>query len=503
MKRTAFIASLVVAGAILASGGFLLGRTTSHGDPSMAAAAPASAGSSAGRKVLYWHDPMVPGPRFDQPGKSPFMDMQLVPVYADESGDAGVKVSPALQQNLGIRTATVKRADVSASFDAVGAVQFDERLNVAVQTRVGGYVERLAVRAPMEQVRKGQTLATVFAPDWLAPQNEWLALKRAGVAPDIVAAARERMRAMSIPEGLIRESEGTGTAQARFKLTAPLSGVVAELGVREGAQVAPGMTLFRIAGLEKVWAVAEVPEAHAVRLVRGQKVRAVLQADASQAFDGELKEILPQVSASTRTLQARFEVDNQAGKLVPGMLLRLQVAGESTSRLVVPAEAVIRTGTRAVAIVRTGSGSFEPRELKLGVDLGDQVEVLAGLHEGEVLVTSGQFLIDAEARLKSVLGAMSAARPASASASASASAAAAPTVYRAEGTVERVEPEGLTISHGPVPELQWPAMTMGFGKADPQALANLKPGDRIRFDFRKGGPMDWELVSAEKTGGAK
>ena len=499
MKRTAFIASLVVAGAILASGGFLLGRTTSLGDPSMAAAAPASAASSAERKVLYWHDPMVPGPRFDQPGKSPFMDMQLVPVYADEPGDAGVKVSPALQQNLGIRTATVKRADVSSSFDAVGAVQFDERLNVAVQTRVGGYVERLAVRAPMEQVRKGQTLATVFAPDWLAPQNEWLALKRAGVASDIVAAARERMRAMSIPEGLIRESELTGTAQARFKLTAPLSGVVAELGVREGAQVAPGMTLFRIAGLEKVWAVAEVPEAQAVRLVRGQKVRAVLQADASQAFDGELKEILPQVSASTRTLQARFEVDNKGGKLAPGMLLRLQVAGESTSRLIAPAEAVIRTGTRAVAIVRNGSGSFEPRELKLGVDLGDQVEVLAGLHEGEVLVTSGQFLIDSEARLKSALGAMSAAQPASAPASA----AAVPSVYRAEGTVERVDPEGLTISHGPVPELKWPAMTMGFGKADPRAFADLKPGDRIRFDFRKGGPMDWELVSAEKTGGAK
>ena len=499
MKRTAFIASLVVAGAILASGGFLLGRTTSLGDPSMAAAAPASAASSAERKVLYWHDPMVPGPRFDQPGKSPFMDMQLVPVYADEPGDAGVKVSPALQQNLGIRTATVKRADVSSSFDAVGAVQFDERLNVAVQTRVGGYVERLAVRAPMEQVRKGQTLATVFAPDWLAPQNEWLALKRAGVASDIVAAARERMRAMSIPEGLIRESELTGTAQARFKLTAPHSGVVAELGVREGAQVAPGMTLFRIAGLEKVWAVAEVPEAQAVRLVRGQRVRAVLQADASQAFDGELKEILPQVSASTRTLQARFEVDNEGGKLAPGMLLRLQVAGVSTSRLVAPAEAVIRTGTRAVAIVRNGSGNFEPRELELGVDLGDQIEVLAGLHEGEVLVTSGQFLIDSEARLKSVLGAMSAAQPASAPASA----AAAPGVYRAEGTVERVDPEGLTISHGPVPELKWPAMTMGFGKADPRAFAYLKPGDRLRFDFRKGGPMDWELVSAEKTGGAK
>ena len=225
---------------------------------------------------------------------------------------------------------------------------------------------------------------------------------------------------MSIPESLVRQSEEAGAAQARFTLTAPVSGVVAELGVREGVAVSPGMTLFRIAGLEKVWAVAEVPEAQAVRLARGQKVKAALQADASQTFDGELKEILPQVSANTRTLQARFEVDNKGGKLTPGMLLRLQVAGPSSSRLVVPAEAVIRTGTRAVAIVRKDSGAFEPREVKLGADLGDQLEVAQGLREGEEAVASGQFLIDSEARLKSVLGAMAAAPPASAPAPAAA-----------------------------------------------------------------------------------
>jgi Cu(I)/Ag(I) efflux system membrane fusion protein len=274
---------------------------------------------------------------------------------------------------------------------------------------------------------------------------------------------------------------------------------VAELGVREGVAVSPGMTLFRIAGLERVWAVAEVPEAQASRLLLGQQAKASLQADATQTFDGELKEALPQVSASTRTLQARFEVDNRGGKLAPGMLLRLQVTGPTASLLAVPAEAVLRTGTRAVAIVRKDGGTFEPRALTLGADLGDQLEVLDGLHEGEQVVTSGQFLIDSEARLKSVLDAMAAAQPASAPASA----AAASAVYRADGTVERVEADGITISHGPVPELKWPAMTMGFGKADPEAFADLKPGDRIRFAFRRGGPMDWELVSAQRTGGAR
>lgn len=416
MKHTALVVSLGVAGVLLAASGFLVGR--SSGRPSSAmSAAPAPAAAAGERKVLYWHDPMVPGPRFDKPGKSPFMDMQLAPVYADEASDAGIKVSAAVQQNLGVRTAVVKKVDVSSSFDAVGTVQFDERLNVAVQTRVAGYVEHLAVRAPMEQVRKGQALATVYAPDWLAPQNELLALERAAAGPELVAAARDRMRAMSIPESLIRQSEETGTAQARFTLSAPVSGVVAELGVREGVAVSPGMTLFRIAGLEKVWAVAEVPEAQALHLVAGQKAKAVLQADASRTFDGELKEILPQVNASTRTLQARFEVDNRRGGLTPGMLLRLHLTGATSSRLVVPSEAVIRTGTRAVAIVRNGS-SFEPRDVRLGADLGDQLEVLDGLREGDELVTSGQFLIDSEARLKSVLGAMPAAQPSSAATSA-------------------------------------------------------------------------------------
>ena len=499
MNRSSLISCLAVAGALLTAGSFYLGRHTSPttAEPMTASSSPASP------KVLYWHDPMVPGQRFDKPGKSPFMDMQLVPVYADSgTGDGGVKVSPTVQQNLGIRTAAVRRAEVSSSFDAVGAVQFDERLSVAVQTRVAGYVERLAVRAPMEQVRKGQLLAIVYAPDWLGPQNELLALKRAGVSQELIAAARERMRAMSIPESLIRQSEETGTAQARFTLTAPVGGVVAELGVREGVAVTPGTTLFRIAGLEKVWAVAEVPEAQAVHLSRGQKVKAILQADTSQAFSGELKEIIPQVSASTRTLQARFEVDNKGGKLMPGMLLRLQVAGASASRLVLPAEAVIRTGKRAVVLVRKENGAFESRDVVVGQELGDDVEVTQGLNEGEQVVASGQFLIDSEARLRSVTAGMS--TPAAEPASAASRPAAQPSgVHIGEGKVESVEADGITISHGPIASLKWPPMTMGFGKPNPKAFTDIKPGDTVRFEFKQGGSMGYEILSVHRVGGAK
>lgn len=496
MNRTHTMGALMLAALLLATGAFYLGRETAQpADEAMAA----PAAGTDGRKVLYWHDPMVPGQRFDKPGKSPFMDMQLVPMYADSAtgagGEEGVKISPSVQQNLGIRYANVRRAETSASFDAVGSVQFDERLTVAVQTRVAGYVERLSVRAPMERVRKGQALATVFAPEWLAPQNEWLALQRSGVSSDLVAAARDRMRAMSIPPELIRRSEETGTAQARYVLAAPAAGVVAELGVREGVAVTPGMTLFRIAGLEKVWAVAEIPEAQAVRLVRGQKVKATLQADAAQSFDGALDEILPEVDTATRTRKARFEVDNKGGKLVPGMLLRLQVTGARSTRLVVPAEAVIRTGRRAVVIVRKANGAFEPRDVSLGADLGDDIEVVAGLADGEQVVASGQFLIDSEARLSSVLGSMAPPVPATAPAS---GATAGPTVHKAEGKVESVAPDGITISHGPVASLKWPAMTMGFARAAPDAFPDIKPGDTVRFEFKEGGPTGYELVSVQR-----
>ena len=517
MNRKTRNFSLAAAAVVIALAGFQLGR---HSAAPAVDATAGSAAASADRKVLYWHDPMVPGQRFDKPGKSPFMEMQLVPVYADAAGAAGaadvggVRISPGVQQNLGMRMATVRRAALPMSFDAVGTVQLDERLGVAVQSRVAGFVEQLAVRAPMQTVRQGQVLASLFAPDWLGPQAEWLALRQAQASPALVAAARERLRALSIPDALVRQSEDSGMAQARFTLTAPASGVIAELGVREGMAVTPGMTLFRIAGLARVWAVAELPEGQALRLVRGQPVQAVLQADPAQAFKGVLAEILPQVNAGSRTVQARFEVDNRAGRLIPGALLRLQVAGPSVARLLLPSEAVIRTGRHSLALVRRPDGSFERRELVVGVEIGDETEVTQGLAEGEQVVASGQFLIDSEARLRTVPDSLAApaampaspALPASAPspaspASAASAAAARPVVHVGQGRVDSVDAEAITIQHGPVASLQWPAMTMGFSRPASQAFADVKPGDAVRFEFRQGGAAGWTLVSVQRQGG--
>jgi len=498
MKRAHSLAG-AGAFALVAAAAFLLGRMAPSHAPAAGAIGAASAPASAGRTVLYWQDPMVPGQRFDKPGKSPYMDMQLVPVYADSAAASGVQVSASTQQSLGIRFATARLAMVAPSFDAVGNVQFDERRSVVVQSRVAGFVEHLAVRAPMERVRKGQALATVFAPDWLGPQNELIALKRAGVPRDLIDAARDRLRALSVPDDLVRRSEETGAAQARFTLASPANGVVAELGIREGAAITPGMTLFRIAGLETVWAVAEIPEAQAAQLVPGQRVKASLQADPAQGFDGALKEIIPEVSSATRTLKARFEVDNRAGRLTPGMLLRLAVAGSRSERLLLPSEAVIRTGKRAVVIVRNPQGGFEPRDIALGIDLGDDVEVVSGVKAGDQVVASGQFLIDSEARLRSALGNMAA--PTTQSVAAAKPQAASAALLDAMGRVESASADALTISHGAVATLQWPAATRRFAKPDPKAFADVGAGDTVHFRFREGGATGYELAEVHKLAG--
>jgi Cu(I)/Ag(I) efflux system membrane fusion protein len=491
----------VFAAAVLLAAGYVAGNHRAKADlntDANAVPAAASGGKTdpkTGRKVLYWHDPMSPNQHFDKPGKSPFMDMQLEPVFADESGGStGVKIDPGLQQNLGIRYATARRINVASSFDAVGTTQFDESLADVVQSRVTGYIDRLYANAPMQRIAKGAPVASLFVPDWLAPQEEYLALKRSGMDDAMLAASRARMRALSIPDGVVANLDRTGRAQTHVTLTAPSSGVVTELNVRDGAMVAPGQTLAKVAGLNPLWLVVEVPEAMALQVKPGMSVDAVFAGDATQHFTGHIREILPGISAGSRTLQARLAIDNTQLRLTPGMLMRARIGGTATaSRLVVPSEAVIVTGKRSVVIVKQSDGRLQPVTVTTGNDSGSDTEVLSGLNEGEQVVASGQFLIDSEASLKSVLPRLEAgpesvpeAAPESAPASAAVKTSAANIqTYATTGRVEEVTSHEITISHQPVAALGWGAMTMSFGKSAKTAFPDIKPGETVRFQFKQ------------------
>ncbi|MFM0417038.1 efflux RND transporter periplasmic adaptor subunit [Paraburkholderia aromaticivorans] len=505
-KQLARAALIVFAAAALLGAGYVAGthRSTMGGESAVAATSSSDkTDPKTGRKVLYWHDPMVPNQHFDKPGKSPFMNMQLEPVYADEGGSNGIKIDPGLQQNLGIRYATVRRQETTEGFDAVGTTQFDESKADVVQSRVTGYIDHLYASAPMQRVTKGAPIASLFVPDWLAPQEEYLALKRGGMDDGMLAASRARMRAMSIPDGVIASLDRTGKAQTHITLSAPETGVLTELNVRDGAMVSPGQTLAKVSGLDRLWLVVEVPEALALQVQPGMSVDAVFAGDPAQHFTGHIREILPGISTSSRTLQARLEIDNADFRLTPGMLMRARIgAAKKVSRLLVPSEAVITTGKRSVVIVRNSDGRLQPVSVTVGNDAGDDTEVSSGLTDGQQVVASGQFLIDSEASLKSVLPKLEATAPTGASAPAPAPAAAAPQTYDTTGKVEQVTAGDITFSHQPVPALGWGAMTMSFAKPAPTAFPDVKPGQTVHFVFRQSGD-GYQLTRVEPVGGAK
>ena len=373
-----------------------------------------------GKTVLYWHDPMVPGQKFDRPGKSPFMDMPLTPVYAGDGGDENtVAISARVQQNLGVRTAEAREGTLAQTIEAGGAIAYNERDVALVQARSGGFVERLFVRAPLDAVRRGQPLAELYVPDWVSAQEEYLSARRitarsgAESLAALVDGARQRMRLAGMSEEQIRAVEADGKVRPSFTITSPIDGVVGELTAREGMTVMAGAPLFRLNGLSTVWINAEVPEGAASQLRPGMAAEARTPALPGVVFTGRVGAILPEVNPVTRTIKARIEVANPGAQLVPGMFATVTLSPATRASVVlVPSEAVIQTGRRSVVIVADGKGGFSPVDVDVGIDSGGRTEIRKGLRAGQQVVVSGQFLIDSEANLKAATARMNQAPPA-------------------------------------------------------------------------------------------
>ena len=441
---------------------------------------------ATGSKILYYRDPMVPASKFDKPAKSPFMDMMLVPVYAAGEADQGkIIVSPRIQQNLGVRTAVVTDSTLSPQVSAVGSIAFNERDQATVQARTIGYVERLHVRATLDRVTKGQPLLDLYVPDWVAAQDEFLAVKhmQGNDLGSLVDGARQRMRQAGMSDEQIRQVEASGKSQARITITAPLGGVVVELMAREGMTVMAGTTLFRINGLSTVWANAEVPESQAALVRPGAKVQASSPAAPGMTFDGKVQAILPEVNSATRTLKARLELANPGMRLVPGMFVSMQFMGmQAQKSLLVPTEAIIQTGKRTVVILAEENGRFSPVDVRAGLESGGQTEIKRGLQAGQRVVVSSQFLIDSEASLKGVEARLNETpKPADATGAISAT-----TALRHEGEAKVVAmgKDAITLSHGPIATLKWGAMTMDFKQPAPRDLPkNLAIGSQVGFEF--------------------
>lgn len=451
-----------------------------------------------GRAILYYQDPMVPASRFDAPGKSPFMNMMLVPVYAGSGGaDSGsVSISPRMQQNLGVRTALVTEGRIAPQLTASGNIGWNERDQVVVQARASAFVERLHVRATLDPVRQGQPLAELYVPDWVAAQEDFLAIRRmqgAEVAA-LLDASKARMRQAGMTPEQIARVEATGRVQARITLAAPIGGAVTEIAAREGMAVMPGTTLFRINGLSTVWAQAEVPESQAAQVRPGARVRATTPAAPGEVFEGRVQALLPEVASGTRTVKARMELANRGGRLVPGMFVQMQFADADTRpTLLVPSEAVIQTGRRTVVMLAEDGGGFRSVPVETGTESGGLTEIRRGLQAGQKVVVSSQFLIDSEASLRGLEARLNA--------PGGAPAPAAPATYRTPAKVEAVEHGSLKLTHPPIPALKWPAMTMDFRIGhDLPRPPGLAAGDPVDVEFRMPPGGEPEITAIARKG---
>ncbi len=512
------VAAVLIAAAFAA--GYFFGRPA----PSPAAA-DASSADAGGRKVLYWYDPMSPGQRFDKPGKSPFMDMPLTPRYADEAQeDGGVTVSARQQQNLGVRVATVEQRIMQGRFEAFGTVSIDDRGIQIIPARANGLVEKLYVRAEQQQVSKNQPLARLWIPEWSAAQQEYLAVRHLG-DPLLSAAARQRLQLLFMPEEIIRAIEKSGQPQTRIEIRAPEQGFISKLDVREGSQVGASQAMFELSSLDPVWVVADYPESQAGAVEPGSEIIATTSRWPGETFHGRIAEMLPVVDNATRTYRARIALENHNGRLQPGMYLNVQLAQAAKGEkvLAMPQDALIQTGSRNTVLLAQGDGHFTPVNVIAGREFGDWVEVRQGLSAGDRVVTSGQFLIDSEASLRSALPQMAGSTADAGGTAAADSAAPQPAAmadpsatghaehtggnntapamdampangagmasmahspeYATEGVIDAVNGNRVTLSHQAVPALKWPPMTMDFILPAGGLPDGLAVGSRVMFHF--------------------
>jgi RND family efflux transporter MFP subunit len=386
------------------------------------AAAPIPAGE---RKILYWYDPMHPQYRSDKPGTAPDCGMDLAPKYADEPAapqnmPAGtVQISPFKQQLIGVRTAPVTRRVLEKDIRTVGIVRPDESRIRKVHTKFPGWVDQLFVSYTGEPVRAGDPILSIYSPDLVSTQTEYLLARRgdqqlhgspfpeaATGAKALLDAARRRLLLWDITPQQIRELEETGKPRTALTLHSPASGFVTVKDVYQGLYVTPDTELYTVADLSRVWVLLDIYENEMPSVHPGMPVTLRLRSQPGDSITGTIAYIYPYLDNQTRTNKARVEFDNPGLRFKPDMYATGEIHAALGERLVVPKDAVLDSGTRQIVFAAIGDGFFAPREVRLGERGDDYAEVLEGVREGEQVVVGANFMVDSESQLKAALSAM-------------------------------------------------------------------------------------------------
>jgi RND family efflux transporter MFP subunit len=381
--------------------------------------------SAGERKVLYWYDPMHPAYKSDKPGIAPDCGVQLVPKYADEEEGmekmppGTVMISSVKQQLIGVRTGTVQRQRLNRTIRTVAQVQVDETRIARIHVKIAGWVEQVNVDFVGKLVKKGQPLFSLYSPELVSTQQEYLIALRAEKdlssspfaevsqgSQSLLQAARERLRLWDISEDQIRKLEQTGEVSRTMVLYSPIDGFVMKRNVFERSYVTPDTELYEIADLSTIWVNAEIYEYEVPYVRVGQPATMHLSYFPGRTYTGKITYIYPTIDPTTRTAKVRLEFFNPGFELKPDMFAEVQLQIDHGTQVIVPQEAVLDSGTEQVVFVSHPGGYFEPRKIQIGPRLDDRIVVLAGLKPGETIVTSGNFLIDSESRLKSAMGGM-------------------------------------------------------------------------------------------------
>lgn len=440
------------------------------------------------KKLLYWVAPMDANYRRDEPGKSP-MGMDLVPVYDDGEDGITVKISPSVENNMGVRTALVKKDKLWRRIDTVGYVDFDENKISHLHLRTKGWIEKLYVKSEGERVKKDQLLFEVYAPELVNAQEEYLQALRSG-HKGLSSASRERLIALGISPSQIKQLNKTRKATQYVKVYAKQDGIIAKLNIREGMFVMPTKLVMSLADLSSVWLLAEVFESQADWVKVGQSSEVTLSYLPGRVWEGDVEYIYPSLDSKTRTLRVRLRFDNKDESLKPNMFADVTIyGGAKRDVIIIPREALIRTGNDERVIVSIGEGRFQPREVTAGIESGESIEIIKGLSVGDKIVTSGQFLIDSEASLKASIARMSSSNDDISTSGMTGTKAEMVKSNKIMGTgiIKELMPDQskINLAHDPIPDLDWPDMVMDFEIKDSVSLKGLNKDDKVEFELEK------------------
>jgi RND family efflux transporter MFP subunit len=428
------VLAILIGAALIGAGGFIGGLA--YRAQRDRAALSGGTTHAAKRRILYYVDRMHPAYKSDKPGVAPDCGMKLEPVYADEvstdpTADAGLlNVSPEQQRLIGVQYGLAELTASSNSFRAVGKVAQDETRLVRVHPKVEGWIEQVLVDFTGALVEKGQKLLTIYSPEMLAAEQDYLlALQARKIlrssplaeaaenSDSLLRASRTRLELWDLSPAQLDEIEKTGNTIRAITLYAAAGGFVITRNAFPGQKVSPDTQLYEIIDLSRVWLVADVFESDAANVRMGQSAVISTPYESGRRSAARVTYIQPQVDPATRTMKVRLEAPNPGMQLKPDMFVDVEFQVASERKLTVPSEAVLDAGVRKTVFVDRGEGHLEPRQVEIGERLGDRLEIVKGLKPGERIVTSGNFLIDSESQLKQALqGSADAAEPKASSA---------------------------------------------------------------------------------------